>query len=100
MGVLVLFGLGDCTSPSITLRSPYHEAQYHPFGVTRSAMCDCTGGDHMCRCLGVDYPIYVGDVASNPGFNFYYVSCIGSAPPGPYTTVGYLQDRCPDLRPD
>lgn len=98
VGAFVLLGLGDCTRPRITLRTPWDEAEYHPFGISRDAMCGCEGGDRMCRCLGLDYPIYVGDASPVPRLNFYYVSCIGSAPPGSYTTLGYLQDRCPNLR--
>ncbi len=98
MGAFVLLGLGDCTRPGITLRAPWDEAEYHPFGISRDAVCGCEGGDRMCRCNGFSYPIYVGDAPLNPPLNHYYVNCIGASPPGPYTTVGYLQDRCPNLR--
>lgn len=97
VGAFVLLGLGDCTRPSITLQSPWQAVEYHPWGVSEDAVCDC--GNHMCRCLGIFHPIYVGDAPPNPPLNYFYVSCIGAAPPsGAYPTVGYLRDRCPNLR--
>lgn len=97
IGVLVLFGLGDCTAPSVTLQSPWQAMEYHPWGVSSDGVCDC--GNHICRCLGIFHPIYVGDAPPNPPLNYFYVNCMGSAPPRGYQpTVGYLRSTCSNLR--
>lgn len=94
----LFLGLLDCTAPSVTVQSPWHSVEYHPWGVTDSAICDC--GNEICRCPGIFHSIYVGDAPPNPRLNYFYVSCIGAAPPpGAFPTVGYLRERCPNLRP-